>query len=92
MNYLGIDVHKHESQVAVLDEAGEIVDEVRVENANLEAIAEEYAGSEAANEATGNYYTIYDTLDEYLDVSVAHPSETKLIADAKLKTDRVDAK
>lgn len=92
MNYLGIDVHKRESQVAVLDEDGEIVDEVRVANANLDTIAEEYAGSKAALEATGNYYTIYDTLDEFLDVSVANPSKTKLIADAKLKTDRVDAK
>jgi len=33
--YLGIDVHKRYAQVAVMDEAGEIVEEVRVENANL---------------------------------------------------------
>jgi predicted NBD/HSP70 family sugar kinase len=28
--YLGIDVHKRYAQVAVMDEAGEIVEEVRV--------------------------------------------------------------
>ena len=65
MNYLGIDVHKHESQVAVLDDDGEIDREIRVENANLDEIAEEYAGAKAVIEATSNYYTIYDTLDEY---------------------------
>jgi transposase len=90
--YLGIDIHKRYSQVAVLDEDGKIADEVRVENANLEEIAQQYAGSEAAIEATGNYYTIHDTLSEYLDVVVANPSELKLIANADTKTDRVDAK
>ncbi|WP_435080039.1 IS110 family transposase [Halococcus sp. AFM35] len=89
--YLGIDVHKRESQVAVRNEDGEIVREVRVENANLDEIAQQYAGSEAAIEATGNYYTIHDTLDEYLDVSVANPAELKLIANSDRKTDRVDA-
>jgi len=30
--YLGIDVHKRYAQVAVMDEAGEIAEEVRVDN------------------------------------------------------------
>jgi transposase len=90
--YLGIDVHKRDSQVAVLDEDGEVVEEVRVKNANLDEIAQQYAGSEAGIEATSNYYAVHDTLDEYLDVSVANPSELKLIADSDRKTDRVDAK
>ena len=85
MNYLGIDVHKHESQVAVLDDDGEIDREIRVENANLDEIAEEYAGAKAVIEATSNYYTIYDTLDEYLDVVVADPQQTKAIGIAEVK-------
>jgi transposase len=92
MNYLGIDVHKHESQVAVLDDDGEIDREIRVENANLDEIAEEYAGAKAVIEATSNYYTIYDTLDEYLDVVVADPQQTKAIGIAEVKNDRLDAK
>jgi len=90
--YIGIDVHKRYSQIAVLDHNGEIVDEVRVENANLEDFAQQYAGSPAAIEATSNYYHIYDTLSEYLDVTVANPSKLKLISDTDKKTDRVDAK
>ena len=90
--YLGIDVHKRYAQVAVLDESGEIVEEVRVENANLDDLAQRYAGAQAAIEATSNYYHIHDTLSEHLDVTVASPGKLKLIANADTKTDRVDAK
>jgi transposase len=92
MYHLGIGVHKDESHVAVLDGDGEVDREIRVENANLDEVAEEYAGSQAAIEATGNYYTIYDTLDEYLDVVVADPQQTKAIGTAEVKNDRLDAK
>ncbi|SDD85042.1 Transposase [Natrinema hispanicum] len=90
--FIGIDVHKRYSQIAVLDQNGEIVEEVRVENANLDDFAQQYAGSKAALEATSNYYHIHDTLSEYLDVTVANPGELKLISDSDKKTDRVDAK
>jgi len=75
-----------------MDEAGEIVEEVRVENANLDDLAQRYAGAQAAIEATSNYYHIHDTLSEHLDVTVAHPKELNQIADTDKKTDRVDAK
>ena len=58
--YLGIDIHKRYAQVAVMDENGEIDREIRVKNANLEEIAQQYAGSEAAIEATSNYYHSHD--------------------------------
>jgi predicted NBD/HSP70 family sugar kinase len=73
MYYLGIDIHKTDSQIDVLDEDGDVVDEVRVFNANLDTIAEDYAGHSAAIEATGNYFSVYDTLDEYLDVVLVNP-------------------
>ena len=63
--YLGIDVHKRYAQVAVMDEAGAIVEEVRVENANLDDLAQQYAGAEAAIEATSNYYHIHDVLSKH---------------------------
>ncbi len=90
--YLGIDVHKRYAQVAVMDEVGEIVEEVRVENANLNELTQRYAGAQAALEATRNYYYIHDMLLEHLDVTVAHLKELNQIADTDKKTDRVDAK
>ena len=59
MYYLGIDLHKDESHVAVLDDDAEVVEEIRVKNANLDDVAEEYAGAKAVIEATSNYYTVY---------------------------------
>jgi transposase len=90
--YLGIDLHKRYAQVAVIDSEGKIVEEVRVENANLDDLARRYAGAKAVIEATSNYYNVYDTLAEYLDVTVAHPGKLTLIAQSDKKTDRVDAK
>lgn len=92
MYYLGIDVHKRDSYIAVLDDDGDVVEEVRVTNANLDEFAQQYAGSKAAIEATSNYYTIYDTLSDHLDVVVADPYQTKAIGSAEVKNDRLDAK
>jgi len=92
MYYLGIDVHKRDSQVAVLDDAGELVGEQRIDNDQFEELAAEYAGSKAAMEATGNYFSIYDTLEESLEVQVADPRQTKAIGIAEVKNDRLDAK
>jgi len=78
MYYLGIDLHKDESHAAVLDDDAEVV--------------EEDAGAKAAIEATSNYYTVYDTLDQHLDVVVADLSQTKAIGYAEVKNDWLDAK
>ena len=94
MAILGIDLHKRESQVAVLPDeptADEPLEEGRVSNANLDEIAARYEGSEAVLEATSNYYTIYDRLSEYLDVTVANPLELSWIAESSQKTDEIDA-
>jgi transposase len=61
-------------------------------NANLDEIAQQYAGAEAAIEATTNYYSVYDTLDEHLDVVVADPNQTKALGVVEAKNDRLDAK
>lgn len=68
--YLGINIHKRNSYVAVLDEDGEVIKEGRVENASLKEIVQQYAGNQAVIEATSNYYAIHDILAEYLDVTV----------------------
>ena len=70
MYTFGIDVHKNESHVVVVDETDEIHQEGRVLDATLDAIAQQYAGAKAAIEATSNYSAVYDTLEEYLDVVV----------------------
>lgn len=94
MAYIGIDVHKRSSQLAVLpddQDADEPIEQRRVTNSDLEAVAREYAGSEAVIEATSNYYRIYETLSQHLEVTVANPLEMTWIAESAQKTDRIDA-
>lgn len=90
--YLGIDTHKRYSQVAVVDGDGNLHDEIRLPNDRLDELAEQYAGGDAAIEASGNYRPIYETLDEHLNVTLVNPAQNRIIADATVKTDRVDAK
>jgi transposase len=90
--FLGIDIHDHYAQVAVVDADGNLQDEIRIPIDRLDELAEEYAGGEAAIEASGNYRPAYEMLDEHLDVTLANPSKNRLIAEASVKTDRLDAK
>lgn len=72
--YLGIDTHTRYAQVAVVDDDGNLHDEVRLPNDRLDELAEQYAGSAVAIEASGNYRPIYEVLDKHLDVTLANPS------------------
>lgn len=49
------DVHKKYSQVAVVNELGEVKEEIRIENTreSLEHLAQKYKGAKAVMEATG---------------------------------------
>jgi transposase len=90
--YLGIDTHTRYSQVAVVDDDGNLQDEIRLPNDRLDELAEQYADGEAAIEASGHYRPVYEMLDEHLDVTLVNPSQNRIIADATVKTDRIDAK
>jgi len=61
--FLGIDLHDHEAQVAVVDDDGILQDEIRLPTNRLDELAEEYAGSEAAIEASSHYRAAYEMLD-----------------------------
>lgn len=91
---IGIDIHKKYSYVAVVDELGEIKEEAKIENTkeSLEQFASKYKGAKAVIEATGNYRFIYDILENYMEVKLAHPYKTRAIAEARIKNDRLDAK
>ena len=100
MKYVGIDVHKKMCQAAVLDEDGELLDQIRFVNRKEEI--KEFAlklttfrdDVKAVVESTGNLWIqIYDILEKFgVDVSLSNPHKTRLIAEAKVKTDKVDAK
>ncbi len=95
MLYVGMDIHKNFSYVVVKTEKGKVVKEDKVKTDKeeiqgfFEDIVEEF---EVAMEATGNYEFFYETLEELASkVHLSNPYKTRLIAEEKVKTDKVDA-
>lgn len=96
--YVGVDYHRKFSYLTVLDESGRVVREGQVNNTReaVEGFLARVQGngsSAAVLEATRNWTVMYDWLEELVDeVHLAHPLKVKAIAEAKIKTDRIDAK
>ncbi len=96
MYYLGIDHHKRYSQVAVVDEKGTVRSNGKIANEKKAfALLKEYYKEpcRAVIEAGRNWGMMYDLLEE-LDIKtvVGHPLKIRAIADAKIKSDSIDAK
>jgi transposase len=98
MNYVGVDIHKEYSVLCALDESGRKLCEGRVAGNAPEGFARFFAGlggpSKAVIEACWNWGLIHDELEELgqvEEVVLAHPYKRRLIADAQIKTDRLDA-
>jgi transposase len=98
MNYVGIDIHKRYSVLAAQDESGRKLKEARIEANSAEQYAQFFQDlegpSKAVLEACWNWGLTHDLLEEIGEVEevvLAHPLKTRLIADAQIKTDRLDA-
>jgi len=97
MNYIGVDFHKQQSSVAVLDEKGNIMDERTLYHNDDEKFKNFFSsfrkGTHVVLEATRNWYWIVDYLQELeFDVKLAHAKKTRIIAEGTIKTDKIDAK
>jgi len=98
MGYVGIDVHKNFCQFAVMDDSGNIVAEDRFPNTD-EGIRSFIARLERFDakvviESTGNLWMkLYDAIEARgLETVLSNPYKTRLIADARIKTDKLDAR
>lgn len=95
MFYLGIDQHKRFSQVAVVDDSGARIHQARISHDAPQKFREyvrRYQPASAALEATRNWDWLFELLEEEVEqVVLSHPARTRLIAEAKVKTDKVDA-
>ena len=96
MNYMGIDHHKQYSQFTLQDETGVELKSERVFNSLPDV--KDFLGDKpeeirAVIEAGRTSYVMVDMLrDLGVDIRMAHASEVKAIAKAKIKTDKRDAK
>ena len=94
--WVGIDLHRSRSHVAVLDGDGSELLSRRVVNdpqTFLELLAEVDGESKVALEATYGWEWLADVLqDAGYELHLAHPLRTKAIASARVKNDAVDAR
>src|SRR5437879_4031212 len=93
--YVGIDVHRKRSQVAVIDAEGEVLANRNVPN-GVEPIVKVIGGlppgTPAALEAAFGTGWLVELLEGYgFDPHLVHPLRCKAIASARLKNDKVDA-
>lgn len=96
MWYVGVDQHKRFSQVAVMDDRGKVVDERKLyhdDPGKLRSYFRRWGNGIAILEATRNWDWLYDLLEEiFTTVKMSNPGRTRIIAEARVKTDKVDAR
>ncbi len=96
MNYIGMDIHKQFTVAVVKDKDGNLLSEERFDN-NLNNFREflspyPYEDTEIVIESTSVWEYIYDILDSMnYKVKLANPLKTRAIAEARIKTDSIDA-
>jgi transposase len=96
MKYGALDVHKSSIQVCILDRDLESCEDIRIDSSreSLRELNELLSETErVALEASSHWGWVVDELEEMgLDVVLSHPSKTKAIGSAKIKTDKIDAR
>ena len=96
MNYIGMDIHKQFTVAVVKDEQGNRLAQEKFDNSkeNFSKFLEEYKPEETkiVMESTCVWEYIYEILEamNYC-VKLANPVRTRAIAEARIKTDSVDA-
>lgn len=96
--YLGIDLHKRSSVWVLMDQNKKVIKELEVP-CTPEAVRKaltllpEKEELKAAVEPVCGWRWFSSMLEDYgIEVSIANPYKTRLIAESKLKNDRIDAK
>lgn len=93
--YAGLDIHKKTCQAIVCTEKGTTVKQGRIpsEKDKIQEFFSEFDTLTIAIEACNTWEHIFETLESAgHTVVLAHPLKTRVIAESKIKTDKVDAK
>jgi len=91
--YIGLDVHKDYTFATVLDQTGRVVVQKRLPNEHVPSFLEEFNVLKVGLEASTHVFPLYRALvGRGFRVEVSHPKKTRYIAEARIKSDRVDSK
>lgn len=89
----GLDVHKESTYATILNCDGRIVSQGRMVNDRVLSYLSKYQVSRIGMEASNQVAPLYRELRRKgYNVSVSHPKKTRYIAEARIKSDRVDSK
>jgi len=89
----GLDVHKDSTYATILNLEGKIVNQMRMKNEKVLSYLARFNVSRVAMESSNQVASLYRQLESKgYDVIVSHPRKTRYIAEAKIKSDRVDSK
>jgi len=93
--YVGVDLHKKTCFVTVMDKEGAIKRQTELPNraSELELFFKNYSQAKIAVESTMNWLPFYERLEPLgCKVSLSNPLQTKAIAAARVKNDKVDSR
>ena len=90
--FVGLDVHKKYTEVAIVDKDGVVSEQERIENEPelIEEFSNRLNSADMVMESSSTWYWLYEILSRKHRVALSNPAKTKAIASAKLKTDKVD--
>ena len=92
--FVGLDVHLRTCHATVMDGRGTILRQEKFPNERMELdrILRGIDDAEVAIEACYSWQPVYEFLEERgYEVKLAHPMKTRIIAEAKIKTDATDS-
>jgi predicted RNase H-like nuclease (RuvC/YqgF family) len=88
----GLDIHKNSVYATVMSYSGEVVEKRKLCNNEVANFLDRYPIDKVAMESSTSIVPIYRTLREKgYTILVSHPKKTRLIAESRIKTDRVDS-
>jgi transposase len=94
MVYVGLDVHKEFCQACVIDPSGRVLSNERFSSTqeDLDEFLDRFEDAKFVLESTGIWEFIYEGIERRgLEAVLAHPLKVRAIAEARVKTDKVDA-
>lgn len=93
--YVGVDLHKKTCFITVMDKEGAIKKQTEIENdtEKVRKFFKSYSAANVAVESTMNWIPFYENLESLgINVKLSNPLQTKAVAFARIKNDKVDSR
>jgi len=93
--YIGVDLHKKTCYITIMDGEGKIKKqtEISTKTETVSRFFKQWSGAKVVVESTVNWLPFYENLENLgCQVVLSNPLQTKAIASARIKNDKVDSR